>query len=139
MSTRRRGLAVGLVASVLAGCGAPHPGLSNGSVSACYRAIPVARGAVHDTSASLIGLHRIAVDSVRDRLPAGAADELTRENDSVVCAVAFKGNFSAGQVDSAPAAEAGPYAIVLVSSRRLHLVAAVVLTKLPRSLGGRFV
>ena len=139
MRARRNGLAAGLVASVLAGCGAPHPGLSNGSVSACYRAIPAARTAVHDKNAYLIGVHRVAVDTVRGKLPAAAADELTKENDSVVCVVAFKGNFAAGQVDTAPSGESGSYAIVLVSSRRLHLVAAVVLTKLPRSLGGRFV
>jgi hypothetical protein len=64
---------------------------------------------------------------------------MTNENDSVVCAVAFKGNFSPRQVDLAPSTEQGPYAVVLVTSRRLHLVGAAVLDHLPRDLGSRSV
>jgi hypothetical protein len=54
-----------------------------------------------------------------------------------VCALAFKGKFAAGQVDLAPPTEHGSYAVVLVSSRHLNLVASVVLVNLPRSLGKR--
>ncbi len=130
-------VALGLSVALLAGCGAPHPGVSNGSVSACYRAIPAAKSALHDTHAALIGVHRIAVDKVRDRLPVSARTEMAAENDTEVCALAFKGQFAAGQVDLAPPTEQGEYAIVLVSSRHLNLVASVVLPDLPRSLGKR--
>ena len=130
--------AVVLAAAVgLAGCGAATPGVSNGSVSACYRAIPVGRDALHYPSARLIGVHRVPVDTVRSHLPASVRTELAAENDTSVCAMAFRGTFGPGQVDLAPAREQGDYALVLVSSRRLHLVAAVVLQSLPHAFGGR--
>jgi hypothetical protein len=127
-----------VAAAGLAGaCNGPTPVVSNGSVSACYRAIPVGRNAIHDRSAHLIGVHRIPVDQVRSHLPASGRAELAAENDTAVCAMAFHGQFTPGQVDSAPPAEQGSYALILVSSRELHLVAAVVLQHLPRAFGGR--
>jgi hypothetical protein len=133
----RAALAATVLVLVLAGCGAPHPGLSNGSVSACYRAIPTARDAVHNTHATLIGVHRVAADLVKSRLPASAQAVLAGENDTTVCTVAFQGAFTPGEVDLAPATEQGKYAVVLVTSRHLHLLASVVLNQLPKSLGKR--
>ena len=115
------------------------PGVSNGSVSACFRAIPVGRGAIHESKAKLIGVHRIPIDTVRSRLPAAAQDTLAAENDTAVCAMSFRGQFESGQVDMAPPGQSGRYALVLVSSKRLHLVASLVLDELPRSFGGRTV
>jgi hypothetical protein len=128
-----------LVAAALSGCHSPPPGVSNGSVSACYRAIPIAKAAVHDVHATLIGVHRIPADTVKHRLPPSAQVELANEDDTVVCAVSFKGSFAAGQVNLAPPSERGSYAVVLLTSRRLHLVGSVVLSSLPKSLGGRTV
>jgi hypothetical protein len=127
-----------VVATVFTSC-STRPGLSNGSVTACYRAIPTARAALHDQKATLIGVHRVPTDVVRAHLPASARAYITAENDSVVCAVAFKGTFSPGQVDLAPATEQGPYALVLLTSRHLQLVAAAVLDHLPKGLGARTV
>jgi hypothetical protein len=139
----RRLLAVavplGVGAALLAGCGAPRPGVSNGSVSACYRAIPTARVAVHDTHATMIGVHRVPADKIRSHLPPPAQAELASEDDSQLCAVAFKGDFAAGQVDLAPLNEQGSYAVILVSSRDSRLVGSAVLTHLPPSLGKRTV
>ncbi|HET9076568.1 MAG TPA: hypothetical protein VFN68_06530 [Acidimicrobiales bacterium] len=126
--------ATGVVAG---GCGSPTPVVSNGSVSACYRALPVGRQALHAPEAKLIGVHRIPVDAVRARLPASARAELAAENDTAVCAMAFHGTFAPGQIQAADPAQSGDYALVLVSSRRLHLVAAIVLKHLPRAFGGR--
>ena len=133
----RRLTAALLGAALIAGCGAPTPGLSNGSVSACYRAIPTGRQAVHDPHATLIGVHRIPADKVRERLPVSEQHQLAADNDTTVCAVAFKGNFQPGQVDLAPSGEAGAYAVVLVSSKKLRLIDSVVLDHLPRALGKR--
>ena len=133
----RATVALAAAAALLAGCGAPHPGVSNGSVSACYRAIPAAKDALHDSHAALIGVHRVAVDRVRDRLPVSARNEMAAEDDTEVCALAFKGKFAAGPVDLAPPTAHGSYAVVLVSRRHLTLVARVVLVNLPRSLGKR--
>ena len=118
------------------GCNAT-PGISNGSVSVCYRAIPDARTAIHDDKAKLIGVHRVPVDAVRSHLPAAAQFELAADDDTSVCAMAFKGAFKAGQVDLAPQGQSGDYALVLVSSKKLQLVASVVLVHLPHAFGGR--
>ena len=136
---RRAHLAALAVAAgtVLAACGPATPGVSNGSVSVCYRAIPVGSGAIHDRHARLIGVHRIPVDAVRSHLPSWARAQLAAENDTAVCAMAFQGRFAPGQVDMAETSTGGDYALVLVSSRKLQLVGAVVLKSLPRAFGGR--
>jgi hypothetical protein len=126
-----------LLAVVLTGCGAPHPGLSNGSVSVCYRAIPAARTVVHDTHATLISVHRMPADRIRGQLSPQAQVTLSTENDTSICAVAFKGPFAAGQVALTPQNQTGRYAVVLVTSRQLHVVAAALLDQLPPSLGKR--
>lgn len=134
----KRLLATALVlATVVTGCGAPHPGISNGSVSACYRAIPAARTAVNDSHASLIGVHRVSVDKITGHLPAAAKATLAGENDTTVCALSFKGTFAPGQVALAPPADKGPYAVVLVTSKHLRVIASLVLVQLPKSLGKR--
>lgn len=120
-------------------CSSTRPGVSNGSVTVCYRAIPVAKMALHDNHATLIGVHRVAVDHVRSELPQAISAEMTAENDKVVCAVAFKDNFVPGQVDLAPGTEQGQYAVVLVTSRHLHLVRSFVLAQLPSAFGKRTV
>jgi hypothetical protein len=139
--TRRRTKAVAVAFSLaLLSAGCSHaPGVSNGSVSVCYRAIPVGRAAVHDTKAALIGVHRIPVDQVRSRLPAAAQSELAAEDDTAVCAMSFHGAFKAGQVDQADPGASGQYALVLVSSKKLHLVASLVLPELPPAFRGRTV
>jgi hypothetical protein len=131
------GASLAAAALVLTGCGTPRPGLSNGSVSACYRAIPAARAAVHDKQASLLGVHRIPADRVRGQLSPEAQTTLSHDDDTSVCAVAFKGTFSPGQVALAPEDETGHYALVLVTSRHLQVLAAAVLDQLPHSLGKR--
>ena len=142
-TTRRRGfvalLVAGLLVAATPGCGAtPTPGLSNGSVSACYRAIPTARHAIHDPRATVLGVHRVAADRVRAHLPPSSQSRLSGDNDTTVCAIAFHGKFVAGQVDLAPPRDAGSYAVVLVSSKKLKLIDSAVLNHLPRFLGRRF-
>jgi hypothetical protein len=135
----RRSLSSLALAAALTATGCnTTPGVSNGSVSVCYRALPVGTTAIHDRRAKLIGVHRVPVDKVRSHLPVTAQDELAADDDTSVCAMAFKGPFQAGQVDLAPAGQSGEYALVLVSSKKLQLVATVVLPHLPRAFGGRF-
>jgi hypothetical protein len=122
---------------LLATCGAPRPGLSNGSVSACYRAIPTARTAVNNSHATLIGVHRVPIDQVEGSLSAAAQTELAGDNDTTVCALSFRGPFVPGEVALAPSDAKGKYAVILVTSRHLHLLASSVLDDLPRSLGKR--
>ncbi len=137
--TRRNGLLATVVASalVLGSCGTARPGISNGSVSACYRAIPAARAALRSSHASLVGVHRVPADSVRGKLPPSAQTQLAADDDTTVCALSFRGTFMPGQVSLAPPDEKGRYAVVLVTSRHLDLLASVVLDQLPPALGKR--
>jgi hypothetical protein len=136
---RRPNLAAGtlVLALILGSCGTARPGISNGSVSACYRAIPTARAALHSSHAILVGVHRVPADAVKGRLPTTAQTVLRGDNDTTVCAVSFRDNFMPGQVDLAPPDQQGRYAVVLVTSRHLHLLASAVVDHLPRSLGKR--
>jgi hypothetical protein len=121
----------------LASCGAPRPGISNGSVTACYRAIPKARAAIHDSKATVISVHRVPADRVKPHLPPAAQAQLDGDNDTSVCAVAFKGSFLPGQVELAPTDEQGKYALVLIGTHHLQLLTSAVLNKLPSDLGKR--
>jgi hypothetical protein len=128
---------VAVFALVLGSCATAHPGISNGSVSACYRAIPTARDALRNDHANLVGVHRVPADSVRGDLPPNAQTVLAADQDTTVCALSFRGMFMPGQVNMAPPNEKGRYAVVLVTSRHLRLLATVVLDQLPSSLGKR--
>ncbi len=125
-----------VLASVGTGCSQPMPTFSNGSVSACYRAIPAASAVLHEPRAKLLGVHRLPADLATDRLP--PADRAKVDQDATVCAVAWQGHFSPGQVAMADPSRRGPFAIVLVSSHQLKVVASYVLTSIPRKLRGRF-
>jgi hypothetical protein len=131
------GLAATMLAGLLGACGVPHPGLSNGSVSVCFRALPVAINAVHDRSARMVGLHRIDADTAEARLPVAVRPQIEGDQDTAVCAVIFEGHFSPGQVTLAPTDQQGRYAVVLVTSKHLHLLAAFVVDRLPDKLGQR--
>jgi hypothetical protein len=128
LATRAAGLALGLV--ILAACSAAHPplALNNDTVSDCFRALPVAKSAVHEQSARFIGVMRGAADHIQSELPGSAVPP---DDDTEVCALAFRGSFSAGQVDGAPSAEVGPYAVVIVTSRKLMLLQSFVGAQLP--------
>ncbi|MBV9660496.1 MAG: hypothetical protein JO337_05000, partial [Acidimicrobiales bacterium] len=66
MTRKQRLWALAAVVMLAAGCNGNTPGVSNGSVSACYRAIPAGRSAIHDSKAQLIGVHRVPVETVRN-------------------------------------------------------------------------
>lgn len=130
---------VGALSLAGAGCSATShvPHMSNGSVSVCYRAIPTASAVLHEPSAHLIGVHRIAADRVAGHLP--PADRSAIDNDTQVCVVAWRGAFTAGQVDGARSSDHGRYAIVLVTSRHLKVLTSFVVDQLPKRFQGRFV
>ena len=124
-------------ALVLGSCGTARPGISNGSVSACYRAIPAARAALRSSHASLVGVHRVPADSVRGKLRHALKRNSLRTM-TPPCAPCPSGARSCRARSSlAPPDEKGRYAVVLVTSRHLGLVASVVLDQLPPALGKR--
>ena len=140
---RKRRLRIPSVALALAclltaaGCGAPHVGISNGSISACYRALPAARSAVHDPKARLVGVHRVPADHIPPRLR--SITSLPHELDVAVCAVAFRGTFAAGQVTGARPGASGKYAVVIITTKHLKILASYVGDRLPRSFRGKLV
>jgi hypothetical protein len=125
----------------LTACGTPRPRLSTDSVNVCYRGLPAATAALHDKSAKLIGVHRVPVDRVISHvaLPPSAKALLAGENDTQVCTFAFKGTFVPGQVTLAPPDQHGRYALVLVTSRHLRILASLVMDQLPSTFGRRVV
>lgn len=127
-------LAIGMATA----CGGPtHPVLPQGSVDTCYRAIPTARAALHDPDARMIGIHRVRISKVAPSLPRDARARLPADRNMEVCAVAFRGEFAPGQVELAPPVASGRYAVALVGTKHLQLLATAVLTDLPSALGRR--
>ena len=124
--------------AVTAACSAAHPplALSNGSVSDCFRALPLARTAVHDPSARFVGVKRVAADHIEEELPGTV---MAPDDDTQVCALAFHGTFAAGQVAGAPSTEQGAYAVVIVTSRNLKLVRSFVGPELPTNFSHHLV
>ena len=129
-------LAVPLAAVTLPACGTPHLGLSNGAVSACYRAIPTAEVAVHDASAHLVGVHRVPVDKAAAAVPT-AVSSTSADDDTAVCAVVMHGNFAPGQVTLAPSHARGDYAVLLIAISDLKLLGATVVDHVPPGFGKR--
>ena len=125
-----------LMVTGLAGCSST-PKLSNASVSVCFRAIPVGRSSLHNNDVRLVGVHELPLGSVRLPLSPAEKGALSADKDTEICAMAFQGDFAAGQVELAPPTQAGKFAVVLVSAKNLHLVASVVLSHVPRGFGGR--
>jgi hypothetical protein len=131
--------AAGLLAGALivGACGGPNVSLSlkPDTVSACYRGLPTARAAVNEPAAKLRGVRREPYDTLVKTLPGVA--EPPGDDDTEVCAFAFSGTFTAGQVLGAPASAEGTYAVVVISSKSLDLMVSYVGDRLPRHLSRR--
>jgi hypothetical protein len=128
------GAGLALLPVAVSACGSGGVDIGSRSVTACYRAIPVARAAVKDPTARLLGVHSM----VARHLHAAVLTRLTTAlppNDPL-CVVALGGPFGVGQVGVASGA-AGRYAVVVVTSRRLEVVGVLVTDHLPRRFGGR--
>jgi hypothetical protein len=64
---------------------------------------------------------------------------LPKELDTTVCAVAFQGRFAPGQVAGAGSTASGKYAVVLITTKHLRILASYVGNRLPRSFRGKLV
>jgi hypothetical protein len=125
-----------VAAAAGAGCSA-HPAinLNGGSVNGCFRDYPTAVKALHSSiRPQFRGVHRVPADVIEKRFPQLS---LPTENDVVVCAFAFHGRFSPGQVDGAAPSAQGDYAVVLVDSKSLKVVRSFVTDHLPVRFGRR--
>lgn len=127
--------AVVVVALAAASCGPVHPVVSRGTVADCYRAIPVAKAALHDPKAKMKGVHRLIAGKLIPQVTIPASALVAAK--TPVCVVSFQGDFAPGQVAGAPPDAEGRYAILVITSKNLHLVTSVVTDHLPRRFGGR--
>lgn len=140
----RRGLASAVVAITLAmpltlaGCTAARNALGT-PVSSCYRALPVAAGAVarrgHFAGVRLVALHDLA----HHRRLAALAATIARQHRTVrsVCVVVFSGSFTSSEVAQPfgqPVTVARPYAVVVVSTPANRLDGTVLLNGPPWNL-----
>lgn len=127
--------ALALFAAVAgAGCTAARNTLGTSS-SPCFRAVAVATDAVHDRG-SLAGVRLLSARDLEKR-PRLKSVLSTRAGHEVknVCAVAFTGQFRRSDVrepiGNGPAGGVGSIAVVLVSYPQDHLLATLVLSKVP--------
>jgi hypothetical protein len=129
------GLAVVLI-GLAAACGGPFNALAT-SDSLCFRGLPVAKAAVH-SHGTLVGVRRVETETLESRierklhqtgltLPTTALTDETQ-----LCAFAFRGRYAPGAVALATNAQSGKYAVVLVGSKHVQLIGAVVLPALPQ-------
>jgi hypothetical protein len=112
---------------VASACAGPRNTLGT-AASACFRALPSAKDAVH-RKGKLVGVRRVDTDSLQRRIPNDPT--LATLPDRQLCVFAFKGSFRPGDVPQATNRSQGPYAIVALTSQHPKVVAAFVLTRLP--------
>lgn len=125
---------VTLLGLALNGCGLVPPTPATPKyVSPCFRGLPEATAALHDRKAKLVGVHRLRLAKLIKRLPKEL--EVPGDEKLDVCAFAFKGPFTPDQVDNNQTTTGGEYAIVLVTSKSLRLVASFEVNHLPERFG----
>jgi len=126
----------------LAACIHPLPGAQG--LKDCFEDLPLAEGALNAPEHSFafegakLVSPRVMARLVQQRFPHNPGSNYKPpKTGSEVCAFAFRGNFSAGQVAGAPPKVSGKAAIVLATTDR-QLLFAFVLTKLPENFSQSF-
>ena len=133
-------IVLGLAGITLAGCTAARNDLGT-HVSSCFRVLPAARaaagtGATFDGVLLLTGNNVIKAVSGVPQVGPPAPVLLMDVAHRATCLVAFKGTFTLSSVSNGWTPAAGPYlrAIVVMRQSNGHLVATVLLRRLPRAL-----
>jgi hypothetical protein len=126
----RRGAAWLLAASLAlaSACTAGHSSLGT-SASPCFKALPLAKDAVHNRG-SLIGVRRVPARSL-GRTPLRELPSLQRLGSTPVCLVAFRGPYPPGGVDHALHRRGGRFAVVIVNERGDRVLASFVFDRIP--------
>jgi hypothetical protein len=114
-------------ATALAGCAAPRQTLGTSS-SPCFRSLPTARAAVHD-SGRLVGVRRVSRTTLLHAFPNA---QLTSGRD--FCVVGFSDDYRSENVDRPAGVPVGKYAVVIVNMRGTTIVQTFLLDHLPLRL-----
>jgi hypothetical protein len=132
--TRRSAVVMALAAAAivaalsgLTGCAGARNSLGTGA-SACFRALPAARDAIHDKG-RLVGVRRVPAEMLHNALPPNATSSSLPDQE--LCVFAFNGAYAPGSVTGAQNTNSGRYAIVALGSKHPSVVAAWVLDDLP--------
>lgn len=136
-----RVLAVVLVGTGLSAC--HGPGLPTVGLSDCYEDLPLAVAALnappktyHFAGVRLVAPQAVA-RIVKHRFPGDHSFKYTPSAGDQVCAFAFTGHFSPGQVSMAPPGRSGSAAIVMVTTKR-SLLFSFLLPALPADFSQDF-
>jgi hypothetical protein len=129
-------VSIAVTAAGLGACGAGRDALGT-NAGPCFAALPVARHAVGGRG-SLAGVRLVSVSSLTarsERALRELLDLLPVPPAHDVCLVAYSGSFTPGQVERPlgppPAAGAGRYAIVAVTTPKPKLLATFVVRHVP--------
>lgn len=122
--------------AALAGCTSPRNTLGTNS-SPCYKAIPVAAGAVghHGT---FVGIRLLSSRQVSTKSRLDQLLDARAPGEKNVCVAAYHGTFRQDEVErpfgNGPASGSGPIALVVVSSPQNRLIGTIVLARVPLPL-----
>ncbi|HET9058565.1 MAG TPA: hypothetical protein VFN61_01490 [Acidimicrobiales bacterium] len=134
-------LGIGAFGLALVGC--HGPGLPTVGLANCYQDIPLAEAALnappksyHFAGVRLVKPQAVA-RIVKHRFPGDHSFKYVPAAGEQVCAFAFTGHFSPGQVSMAPPGKSGSAAIVMVTTKR-SLLFSFLLPALPADFSQDF-
>jgi len=128
--TRRVLVTCLLGAAALGACAAPRQTLGTRN-SACFRSLPTAKAAVHD-SGRLVGVRRVSRDTLLKDFPNA---QLPPGKD--FCVVGFSDDYRNDKVDHPAGAPIGKYAVVVVNMRGTTALQTFLLDRIPLHLKHR--
>jgi hypothetical protein len=124
----RRAVSAGVVLVLMTGCAGARNTLGT-SASACYRGLPDAKQAVSNKG-RIVGVKKFPVATLEKHVP-NDPDLLKLPAKESLCVFAFRGKYQSGDVPLATIRSGRSFAIVAVTLKRPHVVAAYVLDHLP--------
>ena len=127
---RRVLLACVLGPVALGACAAPRQTLGTRN-SACFRSLPTARTAVHD-SGRLVGVRRVSRNTLLHAFPSA---QLPSGNE--FCVVGFSDDYRNDKVDRPAGSPIGKYAVVVVTMRGTTALQTFLVDRVPFHLRHR--
>ena len=127
---RRLAVVCVLGLAVLGACAAPRQTLGTSS-SPCFRSLPTAKAAVHD-SGRLVGVRRVSRTTLLRAFPNA---QLPAGKD--FCVVGFSDDYRNDKVDHPAGAPIGKYAVVLVTMRGTTALQTFLTDRIPIHLRHR--
>ncbi|MCU1449396.1 MAG: hypothetical protein JWP02_1566 [Acidimicrobiales bacterium] len=116
-----------LVVLLVAACAAPRNTLGTSS-SACFKALPTAKAAVHQKG-RLVGVRRVGRTELERALPNADLGP-----GRAYCVVGFSGPYDSAGVDRPAGDAAGHYAVVVVTARGTTALQTFLSDRLPLRL-----